>query len=101
MAQPFKIVPGIYVVPNHGRVDCTKKVKQATAVQLYLNKKFSQFIELQEDGVKLLKKEKLDNKTIAGLITRSTSADEVNLLVQLSDTEAIQNIGKQKLKSLE
>jgi hypothetical protein len=96
----FKIRPGVYIVPNLGRIDATAKLKQETELALYLNKDFP-FIELLEGGVNFLKKQKLSQKTISGLIMKSQSAEEIELLSKLSDSETIARIVKQRLESLE
>lgn len=99
--EKFNIRPGIYNVPNIGRVDCTKAVKQDVALGLYLNKHFSQFISLNEGGVGFLKKQKLKNTVIAGLITRAKTVKEVNLLLEVKTTDALQRIADTRIKSLE
>ena len=88
MDQSFNIKPGIYVVPNMGRVNATKKLSIEQQVNLYLNTKFP-FITLLEAGVKALKKRKLKDKQIAVLINHAKTKQEVDLILQLkpkSDT---------------
>ena len=75
MDQSFNIKPGIYVVPNMGRVNATKKLSIEQQVNLYLNTKFP-FITLLEAGV-------------AVLINHAKTKQEVDLILQLkpkSDT---------------
>ena len=99
--EKFNIRPGIYNVPGIGRVDCTKAVKQEVALDLYLNKHFSQFIRLNEGGVGFLKKQKLKDSVVAGLITRAKTPGEVNLLLEVKSTEALQRIAETRTQSLE
>lgn len=102
MAKPkFNIRPGIYNVPNLGRVDCTKAVKQDVGLALYLNKHFSQFITLTEAGVSFLKKQKLKSNVVAGLITRAKTVGQVELLLKVNDTATIQRIAETRIKALE
>lgn len=95
----FSIRPGIYNVPNYGRIDCTKAVKQEVALELYLNKDFSQFICLNESGVAFLKKQKLKANVVAGLITRAKTLEQVELLIQINDSEALKRIAENKIRS--
>lgn len=99
--EKFNIRPGIYNVPDLGRVDCTKAVKQSIALDLYLNKHFSQFITLTEAGVSFLKKQKLKSSVVAGLITRAKTVDEIKLLLKVDSTETIQRIAETRIKALE
>ena len=97
--QPFDIKPGIYTVPNFGRIDCSKKVKQNDAVALYLNKAFAQFITLKEGGVNLLKKEKPTIKQLSQLVIKAKSAEEVDLLLKLTDSKTVLTIAETKKNS--
>ena len=62
----FNIKPGIYVVPDFGRIDCNNEVSDKNQVQLYLNPHFRVFIDATQKGIALLKKEKLTEKQVAG-----------------------------------
>jgi len=94
----FNIRPGVYVVPNFKRIDCTVKVSNADAIALYLNKDFP-FITLKEGGVHLLKKERLNAKQVCQLILRSKSVEEVELLVEVNGAEIVKKIAITKIES--
>lgn len=100
MEQPFNITPGIYVVPNFGRIDCTKPLPPETQVTLYLNPAFSTFISATKDGIALLKKEKPTVQQIARLLQSAKSEDEVNWLLDVKSNKALQNIAEIKIKAL-
>jgi hypothetical protein len=100
MSDKFIIKPGIYVVPNYGRIDCNKKVPQAEQVKLYLNPQFSQFITATPQGVALLKKEKPNEKQIASLLQRAKSVEEVNALLEIKSSKPLKNIATIKINSL-
>lgn len=91
--EKFIIAPGIYVVPNLGRIDCTNKVEQATQVKLYLNPHFSHFITATKEGVALLKKEKLTEKDVALLLQRAKTPDEVDWLLKVLSSPPLEKIG--------
>lgn len=95
---PFKIRPGIYNIPNYGRVVATKPLENNVMVKLYRNRAFP-FIELQEGGVDLLKKEKLKENEVAGLIIKSKNAKEVDLLLQVKSNKTLQSIAETKKSS--
>ena len=99
MNKAFNIQKGIFIVPNIGRVDCNKMVDNKTAVALYRNRKFP-FIELQEKGVELLKKEKLQPKEVSALILDAKTTEEVDLLLKLCKEEALQGIAETRKKTL-
>lgn len=100
MSKQFNIRKGIYVVPNFGRIDATKKVKQDHMLALYLNPKFP-FIELLPDGVALLKKAKLNQKQIAALILNAKTVQEIELLLEVNSSDTLKNIAETKKKALE
>ena len=100
MADKFSIKKGIYNVPNFGRVDANKKVKQSDQVQLYLNKHFSFFITPTQEGVALLKKEKLKDAAIVQLIQRAKTPQEVDWLLELKSTKVIKNIAETRKAAL-
>lgn len=96
--EAFKIRPGIYNIPNYGRVVATKPLENSVMVKLYRNRSFP-FIELQKGGVDLLKKEKLKENEVAGLIIKSKNAKEVDLLLQVKSNKTLQNIADTKKSS--
>ena len=98
--EKFNIKPGIYTIPNFGRIDCTKAVKQEVALELYLNKHFSQFISLTEAGVDFLKKQKLNSNVVAGLITRAKTEEQINLLLQVNDSKTVKRIAENRIQAL-
>lgn len=95
----FNIRPGIYVLPNRGRINCTDTISDAQAMDLYLYSKLP-FITLTEDGVKLLQNQKLSVKELSSLIMRSTSLEEVELLSQVKESKPLQRIVEQRLEAL-
>lgn len=97
----FIINPGIYHVPNFGRVDCNKLPNRATLVKLYLNKSFSSFITPTKEGVALLKKEKLEPKHIVQLIHRAKTPDEVDWLLEVKSNKLVKNIAETRKKALQ
>lgn len=99
MNKAFNIRKGIYVVPGIGRVDCNKTVSNKTAVALYRNRQFP-FIELKEEGVALLKKEKLSKKEVSTLILDAHTPEEVDLLLLVCDEEALKGIAATRKKTL-
>lgn len=97
----FNITPGIYVVPNFGRIDCNKYVSQKNQVALYLNPHFRVFINATQEGIALLKKEKLSEKQVAQLINRAKTPEEVKWLLEVKSNKALQNIAEIKTTALQ
>lgn len=94
----FDIRPGIYSIPDYGRVVATKSLEDGVSVKLYLSDTFP-FISLKEGGVDLLKKEKLSEKEIARLILKSKSSNEVDLILKVKSNKVLENIAETKKQS--
>lgn len=101
MEETFIVKKGIHNVPNHGRVDCNKKINQSVLVALYLNKHFSQFITLKKGGIKLLRKEKLTDAQIVQLIQRAKTTIEVDWLLEVKSNKVINKIAETRKNSLQ
>lgn len=102
MSEPkFIVKKGIHNVPNHGRVDCNKKLNNSTLVSLYLNKHFSSFITATKGGIQLIKKQKLTDKQIVKLIQRAKSTDEVECLQAVKTNKLIDNIAETRKNALQ
>ena len=94
----FIIKPGIYHIPNFGKLDTRKEVSNSQYLALYENKHFP-FISITEEAISFLKKERLSEKRLVCLILQATSADEVNLLLEVKSTKKIKRIAETKLKN--
>lgn len=94
----FVVKPGIYHIPNFGKLDTRKEVSNSQYLTLYENAAFP-FISITKESVKFLKKEKLSEKRLASLILRATSADEVNLLLEVKSTKKLKSIAETKLNN--
>src|SRR5690606_15462246 len=95
----FNIRPGIYNIPDFGRVVATKPLEDSVSVKLYLSKSFP-FISLKEGGVDLLKKEKLSEKEVARLILKSKGTKEIDLLLKVKSNKVLESIAETKKKSI-
>lgn len=98
--EKFNIKPGIYVVPDFGRIDCNNEVSDKDQVKLYLNPHFRVFIDATQKGIALLKKEKLTEKQIAKLINRAKNPDEVSWLLEVKSTKSLEKLAETKIKAL-
>ena len=87
----FWVRPGIYNIPGHGRVDATQPLPEQELVDLYLNKHFP-FIRINEKAIKALKAQNLTLKQLAGLIHRASSKEEVQYLLKVRSTKALERI---------
>lgn len=96
----FNIKPGIYVVPDFGRIDCNNEVSDKNQVALYLNPHFRVFIDATQKGIALLKKEKLTEKQIAQLINRAKTDEEVSWLLDVKSTKTLEKLAEIKTKAL-
>ena len=95
----FIIKPGIYVVPDFGRIDCNNEVSDKNQVQLYLNPHFRVFIDATQKGIALLKKEKLTEKQVAQLINRAKNPDEISWLLDVKSNKTLEKIADIKINS--
>ena len=96
----FTVRPGIYVVPNFGRIDTTKKVSDQKLLELYENNHFP-FITITKKAVPFLKKQKLSTKRVASLIMQAQTVEEVNLLLEVKNSKPLPSLAETKIKSLE
>jgi hypothetical protein len=94
----FVIKPGIYHIPNFGKLDTRKTVTNAKSLELYKNPAFP-FISITEEVIPFLKKEKLSEKTLVNLIKQAQSAEEVAILVQVKSTKKIKAAAALKTES--
>ena len=93
----FTIRPGIYHIPNFGKLDTRKKVSNKDLITLYENKDFP-FIKPTRNAIEILKKEKLSEKRVLYLIDEATSKEEVEILLEVKSTKKIQAFSKIKLE---
>jgi hypothetical protein len=94
----FVVRPGIYHIPNFGKLDTRKKVSNAQYLALYENKDFP-FITISEEVIPFLKKEKLSEKRLINLIQQATSANEVNWLLEVKTSKKLKAIAETKLNT--
>jgi len=96
----FKVRPGIYTVPDFGRIDTREKLTNDQLLSLYENRHFP-FITITEKAVPFLKKQKLDVKRTASLILRAKSVEEVNWLLEVNNKKPLPAMADIKIKSFE
>lgn len=84
----FVIKPGIYHIPNLGKLDTRKTVSNSKCLELYKNPAFP-FISITEEAIPFLKKEKLSEKSLVNLIEQAQSAEEVAILLKVKSTKKI------------
>lgn len=94
----FVLRPGIYHIPNFGKLDTRKKVSNTQYLALYENKDFP-FISITEKAIPFLKKEKLSEKRIACLIQQATSVNEVNWLLEVKSSKKLKTLAESKLNT--
>jgi len=94
----FNIREGKYVVPGLGSVNATKAIDNDVALSLYKNLRFP-FITpiIDKPLLDFLKAKKLSAKELSGLIIKATSKEEVEMLMGLSKTKAVQSIAESRI----
>src|SRR5690606_8794381 len=97
----FHIKPGIYDVPNVGKVNAMQPVSDETSLKLYkLKRGVFPFIKPNEKTLAFLKKQKLTDKEIAPLIQNAQTEAEVEMLLKLTKGKIIKRIAEVKLNTL-
>lgn len=94
----FTIRPGIYHIPNFGRLDTREEVSNSKYLALYENKAFP-FITITEEAIGFLKKEKLSEKRIAKLILQAVSKQEVNWLLEVKANKNLKQLAETKINT--
>lgn len=96
----FKIGKGKFDVPNVGKVNAFEKVNDATLYKLYLlPRKVFPWIELTEEGLAYIKKQKPTVKEVSSMVLNAVSPEEAEQLSTLTESVTVQNILKTKLES--
>ncbi len=99
----FKITrPGRYTIPNWGSLDTKKEVSNERLLLLYADKGFP-WIELisGKKTVAFLKKQKLTEKQLAGLILNANTVSDVNVLLEVSSKKTLKTIAENRIKALQ
>jgi len=95
----FTLREGKYQIPNFGKLDTSKEVSDDAKLALYINKDFP-FIGITKKAVKFLKAQKLDVKTIASLMLRANSVEEVEILLEVKTNKTLKNIAETRIEAL-
>tara|TARA_R110002096_G_C14661308_1_gene728001 strand:+ start:5870 stop:6160 length:291 start_codon:yes stop_codon:yes gene_type:complete len=82
----FVVRPGIYNIPNFGKLDTRKEISDSQYLALYENSAFP-FIQITEEAVVFLKKQKLSEKRMIALISRATTKEELTLLLAVKSSK--------------
>lgn len=99
MPYGFNIRPGKYMVQGVGTFSTKDTLREDTVVGLYLKKSFT-FIELTANGVKTLKRAKLNPNDLAKLIMQAKSVEEVNLLLEVRSNKVLRKIADVRISVL-
>lgn len=95
----FNIRPGKYQVEGVGTFSTRDNLTEETVVSLYLKKSFH-MIDLTPEGVKTLKKAKLDAGEIAKLVMQAKTVEEVNLLLEVRSNKVLRKIADVRIAVL-
>ena len=92
----FVIKPGIYHIPNFGKLDTRNEISTSKCLELYENNNFP-FIKITEDVIAFLKKEKLSDKRLIKLIEQAQSSEEILILMQVKTSKKIKSVADKQL----
>lgn len=101
MAVVFEIKPGIYNVPNVGRVDATKPLDESIQYELYKSgRKVFPFARWTDRSLKYLKSVKPSDKEVGRMINHAVTVEEVEELKKLSRKRAVKLLAETRLQIL-
>ncbi len=102
MSKYFDIAPGKFDIPKIGKVDSLKKqVSDEKALAIYkTSRRVFPWIKLNKESLSYLKKQKFTAEDVAKLILNARCVEEVEILIQLSDTKKVEGVAETKLKAL-